>query len=168
MHIRKYLEEHSYMHAFQGAGWEMSEFHDGYLQKQLLDAVSSEIPIYIWDSSLHMAWVNSKALELAGITRDTPNPENGIIVKDDMGEPAGTLIDMATKTVENALPPLSVSEKKALLLAFQNLEHSLGVTGHMCAFIEPHSVDYTAYRELIAEGKLKMYTQLAFYMSPET
>ena len=53
---------------------------------------------------MHIAWVNSKALELAGVTKDVANPKNGTIERDENGEPTGTVFDLATNFVEDALP----------------------------------------------------------------
>ncbi len=167
-YAQQFLEEHPDIQALRGSGWNISDFPDGYPQKELLDQVSTDIPIFIRDAGQHLAWVNSKALELAGITPDSPDPEGGRIERDGQGEPLGTVVDMATNYVEGALPPVSVAEEKELILKFQEMAHSLGVTGHMCAAVLPDSNHYLAYRELHSEGTLKMYSQLAFYMLPES
>ncbi len=86
----------------RGTGWDA-----GYLDeclkdpafrqdRRLLDSVSPDNPVALADFSLHALWVNSKALELAGIGRDTPDPPGGVIEKDPgTGEPTGMLIEFA-------------------------------------------------------------------------
>ncbi len=167
-HVRRYLQDHPGIQALRGLGWDISEFSDGYPRKELLDQASTDIPIFIRDAGQHMAWVNSKALACAGVTRGTSDPVGGRIERDATGEPTGTVLDMATNFIEAALPPVTVEEEKELILKFQEMEHRLGVTGHMCAAVVPNSTHYAAYRGLLAEEKLKMYSQLAFYMLPDS
>ena len=167
-HIRQYLLQHPETRVLRGVGWDNAAFRQGPPDKALLDQVSRDIPIFLRSSDQHSAWVNSKALELGGIDRHTPNPSGGLIERDAGGQPGGTLRDGASNFIEAALPPLSVDENKALILKFQDMAHSLGITAYMCAMVMPRSTLYTAYRELLAEGRLKTYTQLAFMMTPDT
>ncbi len=69
-----------------------------------LDAVVAAHPVYLNRADGHMAVVNSKALELAGITRGTPNPQGGEILKDSNGEPDGLLVDRAMRLVTEEIP----------------------------------------------------------------
>jgi len=167
-YIRQYLEVHAGTQALRGAGWDNASFPGAPPNKALLDQVSTEIPIYIRSFDQHSAWVNSKALEMCNISRDTPDPLGGLIERDETGEPCGTLRDAAVVLVETTLPPISVAEYKELILAYQEAAHSLGFTGHMNALVLPRDNVYAAYRELLAEGKLSMYTQLAFLVTPDT
>lgn len=168
-HIRRYLEAHPNTTALRGTGWNIAAFRGAFPNKALLDRVSTEIPIFMRSFDQHYAWVNSKALEMSGVTKDTPDPSGGKIERDENGEPCGTLLDMATVIVESALPPVSIKEEKERILKFQDRAHSLGITGYMCAMVLHSSHDhlYEAYRELLAEGKLSTYTRLAFMMTPE-
>ena len=63
--------------------------------RALLDAVAPDVPVFLMDSTVHAGWVNSKALEILGITRDTPNPTGGVIVRDAKGDATGILLDYA-------------------------------------------------------------------------
>ncbi len=166
-HIKSYLEENPALEALRGSGWENGAFPDGPPSKALLDQVSTEIPIFIHSSDQHSAWVNSKALELAGIGRDTPDAKPGNIERDEAGEPVGTLRDEAMLAAEKALPPVGVEEQKALILKFQDMAHSFGITGFMSALVEVRSNLYAAYRELHQEGKLTSYVELAFLIMPD-
>ena len=167
-YIRKFVQEHPDSSAIRGIGWDFAVFGGEYPTKDILDEVSTEIPIFLRDTSLHIAWANSRALELAGLTKDIPDPEGGRVVRDEKGEPSGVVLDLASVVVEDALPPLTKEDHKELILQFQEMEYSFGVTGHMTALVAPDSEQYAAYRELLDEGKLKMYTQLAFQATPET
>ncbi len=166
-HIRNYLRMHPNTQALRGTGWDNAAFLDAPPNKALLDQVSTEIPIFIRSFDQHSAWVNSKALEMSGVTRDT-HSSGGQIERDESGEPSGTLRDEATLLVDAALPPVSVAENKELILKFQNMAHSLGITGYMCAMVLPRDNLYAAYRELLSEGRLSLYTRLAFLMTPDT
>ena len=166
--IRNYLKEHPKTEVLRGTGWDKAAFGDEMPTKELLDDISKDIPIFIRSSDQHLVWVNSKALEVAGIDSNTPDPEGGSIIRDKNGNPSGTFVDMATNTIESALPPISVDECKELILRFQENEVSMGITGTMNAMVLPKSNTYTAYRELLRDGELKVRTQLSFLITPET
>ena len=167
-HIQRYLKTHPNTQVLRGTGWDNTFFPEGQPNRAQLDLVSAEIPIFIRSYDQHFAWVNSKALAMSKVTRDTVDPPGGKIGRDQTGEPSGTLLDMATVLVESKLPPISIEENKELILKFQDMAHHLGITGYMCALVLPRDNLYTAYRELLAEGRLSTYVQLAFLMTPDT
>lgn len=72
--------------------------------KSILDEICSDKPIMLTDVSYHSVWVNSRALELAGIDNDTPNPTGGIITRDANGEATGYLIDSAATMARRSSP----------------------------------------------------------------
>ena len=74
-----------------GGGWYMDVFPGGTPTKEVLDAIVPDRPAFLTNRDGHGAWVNSRALELAGITRDTPDPADGRIERTPDGEPSGTL-----------------------------------------------------------------------------
>lgn len=100
-------------------------------RKEDLDAICSDKPIIIRDVSYHSAWVNSYALELAGITRDTPDPKGGIIKKNAQGEPSGFLTDAAADLVTSVVPVVEYTDemRDASLTAFMEEANAWGVTG---------------------------------------
>lgn len=99
-------------------------------QKTDLDAICADKPIMIRDVSHHSYWVNSKALEIANITADTPDPDGGSIVRDENGEPSGLLTDAAKNLVARAIPvEYSVDNMRKAYEAFQSYCHSVGITG---------------------------------------
>ena len=86
-------------------GWHESILEEGRMPtRHELDPVSPNNPVFIPRGG-HVVTVNTKALELAGITKDTPNPEGGIIVRDDKGEATGMLLQNAANLVRRILPP---------------------------------------------------------------
>ena len=117
-----------------GGGWGEWIWPEANPQKGLLDALFPDRPVYLTSSYGHAIWVNSKALELAGIDADTPNPDGGIIERDpETGEPSGTLRESAMALVERAVPPATMEQKLKSVTAAQRLAHSVGIT----AVIEP-------------------------------
>lgn len=89
-----------------GRGWDQTLWTSSeFPTKNILDSVSVDHPIILGRIDGHAIWVNSKALELAGINKNTPDPSGGKIIRDKTGEPTGILIDKATELVEQIVPP---------------------------------------------------------------
>jgi len=147
-----------------GAGYNLALFPAGNANKSLLDAISLEIPIYLDGEDGHSGWANSKALELAGITADTPNPELGIIEKDPTtGEPTGTLREPAAMGLVKKIMPGDDEEiyDDGLLFA-QQLAHSFGITSIIAASVGDKHL--AAYKRLAEKGglNLRMITSLEY------
>ncbi|MEV6234520.1 amidohydrolase [Saccharopolyspora shandongensis] len=121
-----------------GGGWDMGQFPGGTPDRAALDSVTGGRPAYLLNRDHHGAWVNSAALRLAGVDRDTPDPPDGRIERDADGEPAGTLHEGATRLVERVLPPTNAQEYLAGLLEGQRHLHSCGVTSWHDAIIGPY------------------------------
>lgn len=85
--VEKYAKEHSGVSVIHGAGWSNTLFPTTGPTKESLDAVVKDTPVALISEDYHSIWVNSKALEIAGITKDTLNPEGGVIERDEKGEP---------------------------------------------------------------------------------
>jgi predicted amidohydrolase YtcJ len=116
------------LRALQGAGWSNAIFGPQGPTADLLDDLASDIPAVLSSEDYHSAWVNTRALELAGIGRDTPDPAGGIIERDGAGNPTGTLRESAMDLVEDVIPPYSREQLVEGLRRFQSLAHSLGIT----------------------------------------
>ena len=86
-------------------GWMSDVWEPPVWRKELIDAVAPDNPVYIIRYT-HGSAANSKALELAGITRDTPDPEGGHIKKDENGEPTGEFVERAPPQLLGLIPPL--------------------------------------------------------------
>jgi predicted amidohydrolase YtcJ len=96
--------------------------------RQDIDAASAGHPVLVKRIDGHMALANTLALERAGIRRDTPDPDGGLILRDAAGEPTGILKDAAIERVERAVPPRSAAEIREALDAAMAYAASLGVT----------------------------------------
>jgi hypothetical protein len=111
-----------------GHGWDHNHWPEGFGNWQDLDAASARHPIYLTHKSLHCAWANSLALQIAGITRDRIHPPGGIILRDEQEEPTGILLENAMELVRNAIPePDQESILSAIDLAQKSL-NEMGIT----------------------------------------
>jgi predicted amidohydrolase YtcJ len=89
----------------RGKGWDETKLAEGRApHRGDLDTISPDHPVALLDWSNHQLWVNSKALEIAGVTADTPAPDGGVIVKDASGEPTGLLLETAMDLVNRHIP----------------------------------------------------------------
>jgi len=111
-----------------GGGWSMPAFPGGTPAAADLDAVTRGRPAFLPNRDHHSAWVNSAALAIAGVTRDTRDPDDGRIERDREGNPTGALHDGAMRLVADYVPSPTRAELTAGLLAAQRYLHSLGIT----------------------------------------
>ncbi|GAA1960437.1 amidohydrolase [Kitasatospora viridis] len=133
--VRQFAEANPEREWITGGGWSMESFAGGLPTRQLLDSVVPDRPVYLPNRDHHGAWVNSRALELAGLTRDTPDPADGRIEREADGTPSGVLQEGATGLVAKLIPPHSPADRLAALLRAQRLLHSLGITGWQDALL---------------------------------
>ncbi|MER7577160.1 amidohydrolase [Streptomyces sp. NPDC126514] len=133
--VRAYADAHPEREWITGGGWSMEAFEGGTPAKELLDAVVPDRPVYLPNRDHHGAWVNSRALELAGVTRDTPDPADGRIERDASGEPSGTLQEGAMHLVGRLTPAATPGDRLAALLHAQRHLHSLGITAWQDALV---------------------------------
>jgi hypothetical protein len=101
--IRAYAETHPDLPWIVGSGWYMADFANGTPRREDLDAAVPDRPAYLPNRDGHSTWVNTRALELAGIDRETPDPPDGRIERDPDGTPAGTLHEGAPRNAERLL-----------------------------------------------------------------
>jgi predicted amidohydrolase YtcJ len=136
-----------------GSGWAMSAFPGGIPRREDLDAVVPDRPVYLPSRDGHSGWVNSRALELAGITASTADPERGRIERDpSTGEPVGALQEDAMRLVEDLVPEPPRKEWEAGILEGQRYLHSLGITAWQDASVE--APVQRAYVTLAERGEL--------------
>jgi predicted amidohydrolase YtcJ len=133
--VRAYADAHPEREWILGGGWSMEAFAGGTPTKELLDAVVPDRPVYLPNRDHHGAWVNSRALELAGIDRDTPDPADGRIERDAAREPSGTLQEGAMQLVGRLTPPATAADRLAALLHAQRRLHALGITAWQDALV---------------------------------
>ena len=140
-----------------GGGWQMAAFPGGTPSAADLDAVVPDRPVFLPNRDHHGAWVNSRALELAGITAETTNPPDGRIERLPDGRPQGTLHEGAMDLVAKLLPLPEPSEYAAGLLEGQRYLFSLGVTAWQDAIVGAYAgmADTgSTYRDAIESGDL--------------
>lgn len=139
-----------------GGGWTMSAFGPGALaSKSLLDEIVADRPVYLPSTDGHSAWVNSKALEVAGITAETPDPPDGRIDRDPVtGEPFGSLQEGAMDLVEAHVPPPTPEKISDGLRYAIRMLNGYGITAIQDANVDDQ--DLEAYAALDAAGELSL------------
>ncbi|MER7609713.1 amidohydrolase [Nocardioides sp. NPDC127503] len=118
-----------------GGGWSMDSFPGGVPSASPLDRLLPDRPVFLPNRDHHSAWVNSRALEIAGIDAGTPDPADGRIERDFAGRPTGALHEGAMALVGSLVPaPTSGDLTEALLTAQRHL-HSVGIVGWQDALV---------------------------------
>lgn len=133
--VAAYARDHPSEQWITGGGWSMEAFADGIPTRGALDTVVPDRPVFLPNRDGHGAWVNSKALALAGIDSATPDPADGRIERDAAGNPSGMLQEGAANLVARLLPAVTDEEWYQSLLAAQAHLLSLGITGWQDAII---------------------------------
>lgn len=129
--------------------------------KQLLDEVIKDKPVWLSRVDGHAGWANSKALALAGISKDSIDPPGGQIIRDTNGEPTGVLIDNAMLMLEKQIPQINEAERISMLnAAFAHLL-SLGITSTHDAGID--AANLATYQQLREAKQLpvRLYPMLS-------
>ena len=159
--VAQCVEQFSDQQWIQGGQWDSGFFDRFVLEspKQFLDAVSKDKAVYLKDDSGHNAWVNSKALELAGIDRDIPDPPGGVIVRDRNGEPNGVLLETGAKLFHDVLPKNTDDEIDAAANAFAGYAHRYGITGIKPAAIRERHI--AALQRVDLAGMLNLHVATA-------
>jgi len=136
-----------------GGQWEASAFGNQPMHRALLDKVSPDNPVALNDISGHSLWVNTRALERAGINAGTPDPTGGIIERDARGEPTGVLREGAGQSVYRVIPaPTPEQNAAALHWSLDNML-SYGITSFTDAGLNDAGMQ--AYATLADQRVLK-------------
>ncbi|MCW2847233.1 MAG: nfdA 4 [Marmoricola sp.] len=133
--VRAYADAHPDLPWILGGGWSMAAFPGGTPTAADLDTVLPERPVFLPNRDHHGAWVNTRAMELAGITRETPDPPHGRFERGPDGRPTGTLHEGAMAVVVRHAPRTTAEDYHRGLLTGQAYLHSLGVTGWQDAIV---------------------------------
>lgn len=137
----------------QGHGWNQNEWPEGFGDARLLNPFAPENPVYLTAKSLHAAWVNTIALQKAGITAQTADPPGGQIQRHADGSPTGILFETAMSLVSDLIPKPSVNQVAYAIEEAQTILWKLGITG-------AHDFDrrtcFAALQELHTARKLKL------------
>ena len=148
-----------------GGGWELPLFEKANPSKELLDQISPDIPVFLEAADGHSAWVNSKALALAGIDKNTPDPDRGRIERDHNGAPTGTLREAAIRLVARHLPSPTSNDYLAGLRRALKLANSFGITSVQDASVSVNEL--TAYKTLDEREELSVRVVAATRIDPD-
>lgn len=136
-----------------GGDWDHENFSPVRLPTRwLIDPVTAEHPVFVSRLDGHMGLANSLALKLAGITRETPDPPGGLIVRDQKGEPTGVLKDTAMDAVWRVIPPPGPTEIEKAVRAAMRHANRHGITSVHDVSASPEVL--AVYQKLQASGQL--------------
>ncbi len=136
-----------------GGGWDLPLFPGANPDRTELDRLSPDQPTYLSSADGHSAWVNSRALDIAGVDATTPDPPNGRIERDPKtGEPSGTLRESASALVSKHLPPLGAEDYAEGLKRALRMANGFGITSLIEASAREHTLE--AYAALQKSGEL--------------
>jgi predicted amidohydrolase YtcJ len=152
--VARYAADHPELEWIVGGGWSIDSFASGTPSRADLDTVVPDRPVFLDNRDGHGGWVNSRALELAGVTAETPDPADGRIERGPSGEPQGTLHEGAMDLVARLLPATTQAEWEEAILRAQAELHTLGITAWQDAAVTTDT--YPAYLALAERGALTM------------
>ncbi|NUM75322.1 amidohydrolase [candidate division KSB1 bacterium] len=163
--VREYAQKNPALPWIVGGGWDLPIFPNANPTKQQLDQLVSDRPAFLSAADGHSAWVNSKALELAGITAATADPPEGRIERDPLSkEPTGTLRERATDLVSKHIPPLTSADYLAGAKRGLAMANRFGITSFQEASATPEIL--AAYDSLDRSGELTARVVAAMYVDP--
>lgn len=136
----------------RGRNWDQTNWGGEFPNADDISKVVNDRPVYLTRVDGHAGWANRKALEIAGVTKETQDPPGGQIIRDASGNPTGVLIDRAQGLVTRKIPALTYDQVKRRLKLAGAAAAKLGLTGVHDAGIGLQERD--AYRELIKENSL--------------
>ena len=176
--IRDFINAHPDNEWIRGSGWALPIFADGNPRKEWLDKISLDKPIFLVSVDAHSAWVNSKALALAGINAQTPDPLNGRIERDPKSnDPSGVLREDAMGLVEQLLPFYTKDQIDGGLQFAAKEANRMGITSILDAGTEGY-VSYDSirgrydgldsYRDATFDKKISMRVAASEYANPES
>lgn len=142
------------------------------MDKRQLDQVSGDHPTLLEDTSGHSSWVNSRALSLAGIDRNTPNPPGGIIERDAHGEPTGVLRESSAELlVKSRMPQPTPAQLHAALASALQQMLAVGITSYTEAsvgFVAGQPAELETYAAMAAAGEIKQRATLCLNWAPDS
>lgn len=139
----------------RGRGWNQNLWvTKQFPHHRVLDRVAPDHPVVLGRVDGHALWVNRKAMEIAGITRHTPDPPGGRIIRDAKGEPTGVFVDNAEELIAVHVPPPTQTEIEEAMMLAQEECLSLGLTGVHDMGVD--TTDLAAYKSLIDMDSLKI------------
>ncbi len=163
--LKAYADAHLHETWIQGMGWTYPTFApSGLPDKKLLDAVVPDRPVFLVAFDGHSSWANSKALAMAGIDRNTADPANGKIVRDDKGEATGALKEAAGDLISAKIPKPTRAER---LDALRKGIHEANKFGLVRVHSAGQDFEYLdLYDELRKNGELTLRFYISYFLDP--
>lgn len=163
--VKDYAAAHPQEPWITGMGWTYPTFGPAAMpDKKFLDEVVPDRPVYLEAFDGHSSWANSKALAMSGITRETPDPPNGKIVRDAKGEATGALKEAAGDLVSEKIPKPSREQRLAALRLGMHEANKFGLTRVHSAGGDFQYLDL--YDELRRNGELTLRFYVAYFLDP--
>jgi predicted amidohydrolase YtcJ len=163
--VKSYADAHPNEPWIQGMGWTYPTFGASALpNKKILDDIVPDRPVYLVAFDGHSSWANSKALTMAGIDRNTADPPNGKIVRDEKGEATGALKEAAGDLVAAKVPKPTRAER---LGALRKGIHEANKVGLVRVHSAGQDFEYLdLYNELRRNGELTLRFYVAYFLDP--
>jgi len=155
--VRSCVEEQPDIEWIIGGQWDSGFFERFELAspREFIDEVSGSVAVVLIDDSGHNLWVNSKALELAGITAETPDPAGGRIERAEDGSPNGVLLETADAPVYAVIPKYSDAQHEAAARWFSDTASAYGITAVKAANIDEQEM--AAFQAVDRSGELNLH-----------
>jgi predicted amidohydrolase YtcJ len=163
--VKEYAAAHPEKPWITGMGWTYPTFGASALpDKKILDEVVADRPVYLVAFDGHSSWANSRALQMAGITAKTPDPPNGIIVRDQNGEATGALKESAGDLVAKLMPQPTREDRLAALRLGIREANKYGLVRVHSAGGDFEWLDL--YDQLRRDGQLTLRFYIAYFLDP--
>ncbi len=164
--VNEYIAQNPNRQWIVGRGWQYTSFESGLPDLETLKGITTEKPVFIRAYDGHSGWANKKALELAGIDKNTVYKEFGEIVRDKNGNPTGALRESAMDLVRKHIPKATHEEKLSALRKGLTLAASLGITSIQDAGVDLD--EFYLYKELLSNNELTLRFAAAFWVDETT
>jgi predicted amidohydrolase YtcJ len=167
--VKAYADARSEAAVIRGRGWSEASFAGIGPRKEWLDEIVPDRPVILTSDGGHSTWVNSRVFELAGVTKETPDPPGGVIEHDPAtGEPSGTLREAASGLISGVDPEDFTVEQyvQGFKWLQENVAGPLGITGVFSAGGSVGSNSYTAVEQLAQSGEMTLWLRGAYTARP--
>jgi predicted amidohydrolase YtcJ len=162
--VAEFARSHPNLPWITGRGWMYSVFPNMQVDKKYVDALVADRPVYLIERDSHMGVANTKALQLAGVTRDTPDPPNGHIVHNAQGELTGELKEAAQRLITDHIPQRTAEDVYQSFVLHMSEAAAVGLTAVQQAIWNPE--EHPAYLRALAAGELKLRFRFAPVILP--
>ncbi|HKY49263.1 MAG TPA: amidohydrolase, partial [Acidimicrobiia bacterium] len=163
--VRRYADQHPEREWIKGFGYLPAMLPNARGDAGILDRVVSDRPVWLTASDGHTGWVNSVALQRAGIDASTPDPAHGEIVRREDGSPSGALLESALALIEAAAPPLTHADRVAGGRGALELFRANGITWVQEAMAQP--ADLEAFLDLAGSDATLPRAGIALHADPD-